>query len=91
MNILAPINDISRIESLIDAGADEFFFGFYNDEDIEKFGRYFELNRMSGFGRYANKFNYQDSLELVKKIREAGKDSYVTLNSSGYTEEALLV
>lgn len=90
MNILAPINDISRIGSLIDAGADEFFFGFYNDEDIEKFGRYFELNRMSGFGRYANKFNYQDSLELIKKIREAGKDSYVTLNSSGYTEEALL-
>lgn len=89
MNILAPINDISRIESLIDAGADEFFFGFYNNEDMDRFGRYFELNRMSGFGRYANKFNYDDSIELIKRINETGKDSYVTLNSSGYTEDAL--
>lgn len=89
MNILAPINDSSRIEMLIDAGADEFFFGFYNEEDLDRFGKYFELNRMSGFGRYANKFSYEESIQLIKKIKETGKDCYVTLNSSGYTESAL--
>lgn len=89
MKILAPINDSNRIEALIEAGADEFFFGFYNDEDMEQFGEYFELNRMSGFGRYANKFSYEEAKELVKQINEFGKNSYVTLNSSSYAESAL--
>ena len=89
MKILAPINDIKNLNSLIDAGADEFFFGFYNDEDIDRFGKYFELNRMSGFGRYANRFDYDQSINLIKEISSAKKDSFVTLNSSGYDSNAL--
>ncbi len=89
MNILAPINDAAHLMPLIDAGADEFFFGFFEDSDAETFGQYFELNRMSGFGRYANRFTLSESVQLVKKIAALGKDSYVTLNSSGYTDQAV--
>lgn len=88
MNILAPINDAGHLLSLINAGADEFFFGFSEDADTEAFGKYFELNRMSGFGRYANRFTLDESVALVRQIAELGKSSYVTLNSSGYTEQA---
>lgn len=36
MNILAPINDAAQLKPLIDAGADEFYFGF-EDSDTEVF------------------------------------------------------
>lgn len=89
MNILAPINDAAQLKPLIDAGADEFYFGFFEDSDTEVFGEYFELNRMSGFGRYANRFTLSEAVSLVRQIAALGKDSYVTLNSSGYTEQAI--
>ena len=89
MNILAPINDISLLPELIAAGADEFFFGFFNEKDPDLFGKYFELNRMSGYGKYANSFDIESAVTLIKQISTLGKDSYVTINSSGYTDEAL--
>ena len=89
MKILTPINNINRIEPLVEAGADEFYFGFANDEDFKIFGEYFELNRMSGFRKYANRFTYDDTINLIKEIRKSGKDSYATINSSGYTQDAL--
>lgn len=90
MNILAPLNDVDYLVPFIEAGADEFFFGFYEDRDRETFGRYFELNRMSGFARDASRFSLSDAIALTQEIKRRGKDVYITLNSAGYTQDHLL-
>lgn len=89
MKILAPLNDLNYLEPFMEAGADEFFMGFYEEKDEERFGRYFELNRMSGFRRNSSRFTFDEMLRATELIKSKGKEVYITFNSSGYSEEAL--
>lgn len=89
MKILAPLNNIDYLDAFIEAGADEFFLGFYEEANEVKFGRYFELNRMSGFRRNSSRFTFEEIKRLVKEIKSRGKSAYITFNSSGYTEDAI--
>ncbi len=89
MKILAPINERNYLPAFVEAGADEFFFGFYEDADQIQFGKYFELNRMSGFARDASRFTISNAIDLAKEIKDIGKDAYITLNSAGYTDEQI--
>ena len=89
MKILAPLNDIHYLQPFIDAGADEFFLGFYEEADENRFGRYFELNRMSGFRRNSSRFTFKETIDVIKEIKACGKEAYITFNSSGYSEENL--
>lgn len=89
MHILTPLNDISSLEDLICAGADEFYFGFYDKEWIQRFGTYTDINRMSGFGQIANKYSFEEILVLISKIEEFKKHSYLTLNASVYSKECI--
>lgn len=49
MNILVPINDEKLISKYVSAGANELYMGFYDDKWTAEFGKYSDINRMSGF------------------------------------------
>ena len=86
MNILVPLNRTDAINPLIDAGADEFYFGFRDDLWTKAFG-HSDLNRMSSFGMHANTFSFEDALAVISSIKDAGRKAFVTLNANYYTLE----
>lgn len=89
MDILVPLNDINYLDDYIEAGAKEFYFGFYDEEWNEKFGEYSDINRMSGYKKMANTNTFEDVSEIIDKIRQKNALSYITFNSSSYSEEEL--
>lgn len=89
MNILAPLNSIQDIEILAQAGVDEFYFGFYDNGWVEKFGKYSDINRMSGFGERANKFSLIDIEKVVDSIKDKQKKAYITINANEYSDEEI--
>ncbi len=87
--ILVPLNNKVRLPELLEAGVDEFYMGFYDEAWTETFGKYSEINRMSGFGKSANPYSLQEMLEIVKEIKESGKSIFVTINGATYSENEL--
>lgn len=85
MNILVPLNDNLFLQDIVDAGADEFYFGFYDNDWEQRFGHWADLNRMSGFGRKANRYSFKQALQLVRQIKDYGKKVYLTLNANVYS------
>lgn len=89
MRILVPLNNLEHLDDYIEAGAGEFYLGFYDEEWVEKFGEYADINRLTGFKEKANPFNLEEVCNIIKSVREKGKLAYVTFNSSIYSEEQL--
>lgn len=89
MRIMVPLRSDEYIQPLIQAGADEFYLGFYDEAWEEKFGAYADINRMSGFGIHANPHSFVQALDAVRKVNAAGKRIFITLNANGYSEEQL--
>lgn len=89
MKILVPLNNMEHIDDYIDAGAGEFYIGFYDEEWTNKFGDFADINRMSGFKENANPFSLEEVIEIITKVKEKGMLIYVTFNSSIYSEEQL--
>jgi len=87
MSILIPFNDENATDSYIEAGASEFYLGFYDDEWEARFGETVELNRMSGFKREANAYPLDEFLPLVTRTIAKGVHLYVPFNASSYTDE----
>ena len=87
--ILVPLNNKARIKEFVDAGADEFYMGFYDEAWVEEFGDYSEINRMSGFKKYANPYTFTEVLEIAKEIKSYGKDIFITINSASYSQKEL--
>ena len=54
MNIMVPIQNESLVNELVQAGTDEFYFGFKDSKWERRFGTFSEINRMSSFGSRAN-------------------------------------
>ena len=44
MNILVPLNNIEFLKDYINAGAGEFYMGFYDEEWNKNFGNYSDIN-----------------------------------------------
>lgn len=85
MKILVPLNDANYLSRYIDAGADEFYLGFYDNTWIKRFGKYSDINRMSGFGALANKYNFEQAIEISKQIKSYNRSVFLTLNANNYS------
>ncbi len=84
MKIMVPLSSFEDIDKFSEAGADEFYFGFYDDEWTKKYGDFEEINRMSSFGSAAN-FSISDCEDVIRKVHSKGKKAFVTLNSAMYS------
>jgi putative protease len=80
MKIMVPVSKIDQIYEYCQAGADEFYFGFWDEKWYRKFGIFEEINRMSSFGSVAN-FDLRQIVEVVSIIKDNGKKAYLTLNT----------
>jgi len=89
MKILVPLNSKEYIDKFIDAGAEELYVGFDDDDWYTEFGSLSEINRMSGFRGRANKYTLDEVIDMAEYISSKNADLYLTLNSPRYTEAQL--
>lgn len=89
MKILIPLSKKDYIASYVEAGADELYMGFFDEEWTKKFGKYSDINRMSGFGKRANPYSFDEILDVIKIVKDAGKRAFITMNSNGYSKEQI--
>ena len=89
MNILVPINDEKLISKYVSAGANELYMGFYDDKWTAEFGKYSDINRMSGFKKNANKYNFASMIDIIKQSKKLGVSIFVTLNANIYSKDQL--
>lgn len=85
MKILVPLNDRADIKRFSEAGADQFYFGFYDEEWSRKFGDGACINRMSSFGTRANRFSFDEALCAISESVSLGRESYITFNANVYS------
>ncbi|MFI3236587.1 MAG: U32 family peptidase [Lachnospiraceae bacterium] len=90
MNILVPLNDFEAVRAYIIGGAKEFYIGFYDEIWEEKFGKYSDMNRMSGYGKEANRYSFEEMIAFIEPIHEMGGKLFVTFNTSSYSDEQIL-
>ena len=89
IKILVPLNDRKDIISFKQAGADELYLGFYDEQWTQRFGKYADINRMSGFGKLANRYSFSEIPDIIQDIRKQGMDAFVTMNANVYSEKEL--
>lgn len=89
MKILTPLNNLEVLDPYIRAGSDEFYLGFYDTQWFDRFGEYADINRMSGFKKYANQYTFEECITIVERIKSLGKDAFITLNANCYSKEEL--
>jgi len=86
MTALVPLNNASALHRLHEAGVGEVYVGFHDDEWERRFGAA-ELNRMSGFGREANPFSFQEMCALIAQAAERGMRAFVCFNATSYAPD----
>lgn len=89
MKILVPLNDKNYLMNYIDAGADEFYIGFYDESWHSIFGDYTDINRMSGFKNKANKYSFIEVLRIVETIKSLKRNVFITMNANVYSKKTL--
>lgn len=89
MNVLVPVNNKEHIGDYIESGAKELYLGFHDKAWTEKFGKYGDLNRLTGYQEGANPFSFEELLEVVDLIHKKGGSVYITFNASMYSAEML--
>lgn len=89
MKILVPLNNMDHLEAFIEAGADEFYIGFQDKAWEDKFGDYQDINRMTGFKELANRYDFNQLLDIIDVVKTRGLKLYITFNSPIYTQEQL--
>ena len=87
MKILVPVNNAESVDKYISAGADEMYLGFHDEKWISRFGKYSDINRMSGFSERANSFSFEALLNIIKEIKSKGRSVYITFNANEYSYE----
>ncbi|MBQ9004181.1 MAG: U32 family peptidase [Eggerthellaceae bacterium] len=80
---LVPLNNAEALAHLHEAGVEELYVGFHDDGWTARFGST-ELNRMSGFGREANPFSFEEMLAQVQRAQSLGMRAFVCFNASSY-------
>lgn len=89
MRALVPFNNEEYFEAYKNAGAGEFYIGFYDPAWQETFGEYADLNRLTGYGQSANRYSFEEVLRIIDKVKTEKRLIYVTFNSSIYNQEQL--
>ena len=89
MNILVPLNDIELADIYKEAGAKEVYMGFFDDNWAKHFGEYADINRMSGFGRAANKYSFDELPKIIERVKSKGLKIFITLNANCYSKKEL--
>ena len=89
MKTLVPLNHRESLEPLIDVGVDEFYLGFHDEVWSARFGKWADINRMSGFGKHANEHSFEAALSSISQIKKCGRSAFVTLNANCYTPAEL--
>ena len=89
MKALVPLNNMEHIDDYIEAGAEEFYIGFYDKAWHENFGDYADINRLTGFKENANPYNLEEVIEIINKVKEKGVMIYVVFNASLYAQAYL--
>lgn len=89
MKALVPLNNMEHIDDYIEAGAGEFYIGFYDEAWREKFGDYADINRLTGFKENANPYHLEEVIDIINSVKEKGVMIYVTFNASLYAQESL--
>lgn len=89
MKILIPLSKKEYIDSYVEAGADELYMGFYDIEWSKRFGEYADINRMSGFGKRANPYSFEEILDVIKAVKNTGKKTFITINANGYSKKQI--
>lgn len=89
MKALVPFNNEDYFEAYSQAGAGEFYIGFYDEAWQMKFGEYADLNRLTGYKESANRYTFEQVLPIIKMVKEKRLSIYVTFNASIYTQEQL--
>lgn len=89
MNILVPLNNIEFLKDYINAGAGEFYMGFYDEEWNKNFGNYSDINRMSGYGKRANCLSIDEIPKVINLVKENDADIFITFNSASYSDDEL--
>ena len=84
MAALVPLNNAHALPRLREAGVEEVYVGFHDDAWDARFAGA-ELNRMSGFGREANPFDFGEMCAQIAQARELGMRAFVCFNASQYT------
>lgn len=87
--ILVPLNNKLRLPEMVEAGVDEFYMGFYDQNWTDSFGEFSEINRMSGFGYAANPYSLEELLEIVEDVKKYQKAIFITINSATYNQREL--
>ena len=90
MKALVPLNNTEHIDDYIKAGAGEFYIGFYDKNWEEKFGKYADINRLTGFGENANPYSLDEVIDIINLVKSKGIMIYVTFNASIYAQEQLV-
>lgn len=88
MAALVPLNNADALPRLHDAGVEEIYVGFHDEAWEERFGNA-ELNRMSGFGREANPFDFNRMCELIALASDMGMRTFVCFNATSYSVEQI--
>ena len=89
MKILVPLNSKEYIDKFIDAGAEEFYMGFDDDEWYDEFGNFSEINRMSGFKKQANRYTLDEVIDIAAYLSSKHVELFLTVNSPRYSEAQL--
>lgn len=89
MKALVPLNNTEHIDDYIQAGAGEFYIGFYDKEWKEQFGEYADINRLTGFGENANPYSLEEVIDIINLVKSKGIMIYVTFNASIYAQAQL--
>ena len=85
MKILTPLNDVSLLADYSRLGAEEFYLGFYDETWQARFGKLADINRMTGFGKLANRNSFEEAVAAVRQIKDADKSAFITLNANCYS------
>ena len=88
MTALVPLNNAGALPRLSEAGVGEIYVGFHDDDWGARFGAA-EINRMSGFGREANPFDFQEMCAHIGNANQLGMRAFVCFNAGSYTPEQI--
>ncbi|MBK6287112.1 MAG: U32 family peptidase [Gammaproteobacteria bacterium] len=81
MKIVAPISHIRELGAVLEAGADEIYFGMVPTEWASQFGLSSISRRMFG-----NISDYRDMQQIIAITHRAGKQAMLVLNAQHYTQ-----
>ncbi len=82
MKIVAPISQLSELEPVLQAGADEIYFGMVPEDWTQQFGTSNTSRRIFG-----NITDYGEMQQIIRLSHQAGKQAMLALNAQHYTEQ----